>query len=194
MEKSEASLFHIEREKGSNYFIITSSSNPILHLSASVDSHGYASSLQLRSDANAWYHLAIHDRLSHVQSKQLQPEDPSKWPGGSEIFYVSCYTKPAVSKKASYLCVHRKTPEEYSTGSVPSIKENLKSDVSILFQLVSKNQEPVRENTEHPTESGQQGSKPGEGVKNRESPMRLEIDADVHPQPNQSERNAEDVV
>ena len=91
MEKSEASLFHIEREKGSNYFIITSSSNRILHLSASVDSHGYASSLQLRSDANAWYHLAIHDRLSHVQSKQLQPEDPSKWPGGSKLFYVSCY-------------------------------------------------------------------------------------------------------
>ena len=129
-----------------NYFEIISSGDPSLHLSAMVNWRGYTSRpLQLRHDADAWSYLAIHNEKSRVQFKQLKPEDldpwPNKWFDGNERFYISCNAKPAPSKEASYLSVHRKThywkgEPTYTTGCVPSIKEDTKDGVSMLFKLV----------------------------------------------------------
>ena len=193
--RNEASQFHIKHEKDSNYFeilfAVADSSDPSLHLCALVNRRGYTSHpLQLRHDANAWFHLGIHDRLSQSK-RQLQSEDPtgSKWLDGNEIFYISC-SKLGISRKASYLCIHRKRSGQrvtYSTGSVPSIEHNMKNEVAMLFRLIKDERKQQKKITteEHPTRS-QSDSKPHGAVqmddheKPNSSPAHQETKAEVH--------------
>ena len=142
--QSEASQFYIKRiNEYSKYFqILSSEPDDDKHITATVAWRGYSSRpLQLRSDANGWYFLAIHDRTTNPKKQMPKPEHPRKWINGRGEFYVSCYTKPIRSRDVSYLSVHLKPPAWrrdhpiYTLGCVPSIDQNAKDTVSMLFKL-----------------------------------------------------------
>lgn len=141
-ESDDAHQFFIRRvSEYSNYFEILSSEDQQLHFTTMVDWRGYGiHPPQLRRDANGRSYMAIYDQKS--LSANMKPEDPSKCgTNENEAFYISCYTKPALSRNASYLIVNRQTKmfrEEahYWIGCVPNIKHGVRDGEPMLFKFV----------------------------------------------------------
>ena len=133
----------------SNYFEILSSYDQELHVTVMVDWRGHGlHPPKLRTDANGWSYMAIYNKKS--QPKYMTLEDPSKCgEEETDAFYISCYAKPAYSKDASYLIVHRETKlwsnqVHYWIGCVPNIKHNRQDGEPMLFKFVKPPQEEER--------------------------------------------------
>lgn len=124
-----------------NYFEIVPANDPKLHLTVMVDWRGQGiRPPQLRSDANGWSYMAIYDQKS--LSRNMKPEDPSKCgKDESEAFYISCYSKPALSNDVSYLIVNRQNKMfrdevRYWIGCVPNIKHSVHEGQPMLFKFI----------------------------------------------------------
>ena len=145
----DAHRFYIKRvSEYSNYFEIVSRDDKKKHITATMDWRGYGiHPPKLRSDENGRSFMAIYDRKS--KPKDMKLEDPSKCgEDDDDAFFISCYTKPAFSKDASYLIVNQKVKWPWSDdthrfwiGCAPNIKHNSRNGEPMLFKLVKDGEE-----------------------------------------------------